>query len=184
MHTHALTIPGFTIRTGQHSGGTELPQHSHDDPTLCFLLSGRFTEYARNLATDCVTGTMKLMPAGEVHWNRFIAPETLGVRIDISRDRFAESQAINALLDEHRVITTEGPRSIMRRLIAELQVRDEAASMVVEGLLLELLGLLSREQRGHRCVVPAVHATGVRAIRAANLRRPCWPLRRAPVTLR
>jgi AraC family transcriptional regulator len=154
MHTRALAIPGFCIHSGLHTGGTQLPRHSHDDPTLCFLLSGRFTEYSRNAATDCVTGTMKLMPAGELHWNQFIAPETRGVRVDISRKRFADHRAINALLDEHRVITSDGPRSLMRRLIAELQVADDAASMVVEGLLLELLGTLSREHAARGTDVP------------------------------
>jgi AraC family transcriptional regulator len=145
MHTRALDLPGFRIQTGLHHAGTELPRHTHDDPTLCFLVSGRFTEYSVNHTEDCESGAMKLMPAGEEHWNRFVAPETRGVRIDISRDRFEDAPAISALLDEHRVITSAGPRLLMQRLVAELQARDDAARMVVEGILLELLGLLSRE---------------------------------------
>lgn len=150
MHTHAMHLPGFLVQSGRHQAGEELPRHAHDDPTLCFLLSGRFTEYSHNHTADCVSGTTKLMPAGEVHWNRFVAPETVGVRIDITRDRFAHTPAIAGLLDEHRVITGDGPRDVMRRLVAELQARDDAARMVVEGLLLEMLGQMARERVGHR----------------------------------
>lgn len=145
MHATAFDLPGFRIQLGKHRAGDELPRHSHTEPTLCFLMDGRFTEYSRNQSIDCVSGTMKLMPAGEVHANRFVAPESHGVRIDIAPARFAESAMIRAMLDEHRVVTSDGPGMLMRRLVAELRTRDDASRMVVEGLLLELLGVLSRD---------------------------------------
>lgn len=179
MHTQAIDLPGFRVVTGRHQAGEELPSHHHDDPTLCFLLNGRFTEYSRNLATDCVSGTIKLMPAGEVHWNRFVAPETFGVRVDIDRSRFASSPRLLELLDAHHVFDSPSPRLLMQRLVNELHSRDEASTVVIEGLLLELLGELARaEQAGHRTmpswlrrandVVHAQYATNISLSRVAH----------------
>ncbi|HUF28751.1 MAG TPA: hypothetical protein VMM18_17350 [Gemmatimonadaceae bacterium] len=46
-----VRIPGFVLTLGVHPARTELPRHTHDDPTLCYVARGRFTEYSRGLAS-------------------------------------------------------------------------------------------------------------------------------------
>jgi len=151
-----MRIPGFSVRRGVHAAGTELPRHCHDDPTLCYVLRGRFTEFSRGRATDCVSDQLKLTPAGETHWNRFAATETRGLRIDVDRDRFAESPAILRLLDERLQVAGPRGRSLMRRVLLELDAADEVSSLVVEGLLVELIATLARESLPH--VTPRIPA--------------------------
>jgi AraC family transcriptional regulator len=155
MHTRAVVIPGFRLQTGVYEAGAEIPRHSHVDPTLCFLINGRFTEYSRSRAIDCGNGTLKLTPAGEDHWNRFVAPETLGLRVDIDRGRFEDAPAIASLLDDHRTFDMRGPRAVMHRLVAELRTNDDASRLVLEGLLLELFGELGRSPAGNRTGLPS-----------------------------
>lgn len=141
-----ITVPGFTVLAGSHPMGSALPAHAHDDPTLCYVLRGRFSEFARGRTLDCSADTLKLTAAGETHSNRFPHTESRGLRVDISRDRFSDSPAILTLLDSEFCRPSSGAQPTFHRLMAELRAADAAAPIVVESLLLELLGRLVRQQ--------------------------------------
>lgn len=140
-----MSVPGFSLYRGMHPEGTELAKHAHDDPTLCYVLRGRFTEYVAGHAVDCLSDSLKVTPAGEMHSNRFAAHETHGLRIDVDRGRFAESRSIDRLLDERLHLSGAHAGGIVNRLLAELDAGDESAAIAVEGLLLELLATLARD---------------------------------------
>jgi AraC-type DNA-binding domain-containing proteins len=146
LNALGLRVPGFDISAGVHAAGSVLPAHAHADPTLCYVLNGRFTEYSKGRSLDCVTGTLKLTAAGETHSNRFPHAEAQGIRVDIDRARFAESTAVLRLLDGELFLPGAGVAPVFDRVLAELATGDDAAGIVVEGLLLELLGRLARER--------------------------------------
>jgi AraC family transcriptional regulator len=141
---HTVHVPGFVLRLGAHAGGSEIARHHHDDPTICYVLRGGFTEYSRGEAADCGAATLKVMPAGEPHSNRFGAAETQGMRIEVDRDRFAEVPAIHRVLDER--MHTSGGRGaeLAHRMVGELTASDTAGPIAAEGLALELLAELAR----------------------------------------
>lgn len=92
-------------------------------------------------AVDCVSDTLKLMPAGETHWNRFAADETHGLRIDVDGGRFREAPAIQRLLHQRTHVRGERVGHIVQSLLVEIDAQDDAASLAVEGLLLECSAL-------------------------------------------
>lgn len=139
-----VRLPGFVLQLGAHPGGSEIARHFHDDPTICCVLRGGFTEYSRGEAADCGAETLKLMPAGEPHSNRFGSAETRGLRIDVDRDRFAEIPAIHRVLDERRHTSGGRGSELARRMVGELTASDTAGPIAVEGLVLELLAELAR----------------------------------------
>lgn len=157
-----MSVPGFSLYRGMHPQGTELPKHAHDDPTLCYVMRGRFTEYVGGEAVDCLSDSLKVTPAGETHWNRFAAPETHGLRIDVDRRRFADTRPIDQLLDERIHVSGAHAGDIVNRLLAELDAGDESAAIAVEGLLLELLATLARD------AVPAKSSEMPRWLREAD----------------
>ncbi len=140
-----MSVPGFSLYRGVHPRDTELPRHSHDDPTLCYVLRGRFTEFVGGHAVDCLSDSLKVTPAGETHSNRFAAEATHGLRVDVDRRRFADSLSIHRLLDERIHVSGAHAGGIVNRLLAELDSKDDTAALAVEGLLLELLATLARE---------------------------------------
>lgn len=137
-------LPGFVLRLGEHPPGTRIPRHSHEDPTICCVLRGGFTEYARGEAAECAAGGLKVMPAGEPHWNRFGLRITKGIRIDVDRDRFADVPAIHRVLDERRQASGGRGAELARRIVLELNSADSAGAIAAEGLALELLVELAR----------------------------------------
>lgn len=142
-----LQVPGFVLTVGRHPGGSVLPRHSHADPTICYVLHGGFVEASGGREADCAPGTLKLMPAGETHWNRFGHAETRGLRIDVDRSRFADFPVIHRALEERRQVRGGAGGRIAQRLAGELQAADEAGAVAVEGLVLELVAALVRAPR-------------------------------------
>lgn len=140
-----VRLPGFVLNLGVHADGSTLPAHTHDDPTICYVMHGRFTEHWSGHAADCESDSVKLTPAGEVHWDRFNSGDTQGLRVDVSRDRFSESPGIFRALEERHFSRARAPSDIARRLVNELESDDDAALIAAEGLALELLAELSRD---------------------------------------
>jgi AraC family transcriptional regulator len=141
-----IHVPGFDVYRGVHPAGAELPKHTHDDPTLCYVLRGRFTEYVGGKAVDCLSDTLKVTPGGEPHWNRFAADKTHGLRIDVDRSRFSDARPVHRLLDERLQTLGAQVGDIIYRLVAELNELDETSAIAIEGVLLELLAALVREK--------------------------------------
>jgi AraC family transcriptional regulator len=139
-----LRVPGFVLTAGRHSAGSVLPRHSHEDPTICYVLSGGFLEASGGAEAECAADTLKLMPAGEPHSNRFGGAETCGLRIDVDRSRFADLPVIYRALDERRLVFGGPGGRIARRLAGELAAADPAGPVAVEGLVLELVAELAR----------------------------------------
>jgi len=139
-----MQVPGFVLRLGVHAAGSALPRHFHDDPTLCYVLRGGFTEYSTGDQTGCGPTSLKVMPAGEPHWNRFGSQETRGIRIDVDRERFVDVPAIFRTLGER--LQRPGGRTgeLVRRLVVEMNAPDSASSVAVEALALEVMVDLAR----------------------------------------
>lgn len=143
--SRVVRLPGFVFNLGVHPAGSVLPEHVHDDPTICYVLRGRFTEHSRGDTKDCESETLKVTPAGEPHWNRFDNADTRGLRIDVDRGRFAASPSIFRVLDERLYSKGGTSGELARRLVYELSSDDDAGLIAAEGLALELLAELSRE---------------------------------------
>jgi AraC-like DNA-binding protein len=139
-----VRVPGFVLTTGHHPAGSRLPRHTHDDPTICYVLAGGFTEASGGREADCPPGTLKLMPAGEPHSNRFDRVETRGLRIDVDRSRFGDLPEVARALDERRQVRGGVEGELARRLVGALDAADDAGRLAAEGLALELVAMLAR----------------------------------------
>ena len=140
-----LRIPGFTLTEGIHPGGSALPWHAHDGATICYVLRGSFTEVCGSERLACTPGTLKVMPAGERHCDEFDRGDARGLLIEADRNRAETSRTVSRVLDEQVSLRGGLPGVVARRLYQEFRAGDDAASLAVEGLLLELLAATARE---------------------------------------
>jgi AraC family transcriptional regulator len=152
------SVPGFDLVLGRHAAGSVLPRHSHDRPTICCVHSGRFTEFYGGRAVECGAELVKVTPAGDPHWNHFAGTDTVGLRVDVDRERFADLPALSRVLEERVFVRGAGFVGLAGRIIAEVRGPDDAAPVVLEGLLLELVGTLARAPGG----APAAEAPWLR----------------------
>lgn len=140
-----VMVPGFTVTAGVHGAGSSLPRHEHSRPTLCCVIHGRFTEYVPGHAMDCTTGTVKITPAAEPHWNRFAACETRGLMIEIDPDRFVDRPTVARALVSPLKLDGGEFAGLARAVLRESAMADDAGAVALEGTLLELIAGVARE---------------------------------------
>ena len=141
---HRVQGGGFTVTEGIHRGGTELSWHDHETPTICFVLSGAFTESWRGGSIACTSSTLKITPAGERHWDRFNRGDVRGLLIEADQELVAAIRPFSAVLDERESFQGGLLSTFGWRLYCEMQREDQAAPLAIEGILLELVAAASR----------------------------------------
>lgn len=140
-----VQVPGFTVTAGIHAAGTTLPRHTHDGPTVCCVLRGRFTEYMPGSAVDCIDGTIKITPAAEPHWNRFSVCETRGLMIEVDPGRFSDRPMVARALDSRIKLDGGEFLGLARAVARQSRPTDDAGAVALEGTLLELIAGVARE---------------------------------------
>ncbi|HUP60592.1 MAG TPA: AraC family transcriptional regulator [Thermoanaerobaculia bacterium] len=123
--------------------GAFLPLHRHDDAYLTFVLSGAYRERAGSETRDCQPRTVVVHPAGDTHEDSF-AQQARCLNAVLAPAFLRRLGAASAVLDRGGVAGGPQMSLIGGRIAAELRAADASSPIIIEGLLLELFGLLSR----------------------------------------
>ncbi|HEV8598755.1 MAG TPA: AraC family transcriptional regulator [Gemmatimonadales bacterium] len=137
-------VAGFTFTEGTHPADSVIPWHWHPHPTICYVLEGGFTEISGGTAVTCAPATVKFMPGGERHWDRFDCGPARGLLVEVAPEEIPALQPHAAVLDRRVHYHGGEVAELAFRLHRELCRMDSAASLAIEGLMLELLALASR----------------------------------------
>ena len=164
-------IEGMTLTEGTHPAGSSLPWHDHGGPTLCFVLEGAFAEYMHGTVIDCRPSTFKITPAGERHWNRFHLGDVHGLLIEIDTDCRTGLEPFERVLSRAHHSEGGAESHLARRLYAEFRAEDEAATLAMEGLLLELLASVTRSREAAAAPAPAWAQRALSLLRDAPAHR-------------
>ncbi len=138
------TVRGARFTEGTHRAGGVIPWHMHNDPTMCFVLRGRFSEYSSGHVADCHPSSLKFMPAGERHWNSFHVSDVHGFMAELESAALGGEAEIGRALERQAQFVAGPEVAIARRLYSEFQNSDTVAPLAMEGLLLELVVQLAR----------------------------------------
>jgi AraC family transcriptional regulator len=118
-----------------------LPRHVHPTAGFCFVLDGEYEERYGSRTLDCRARSVTFSPAGSEHGNTFANRRAHCFTIDLP-PALVERVALDAPC-EYR----GGPLAwLAARAFEEFRSRDDSSPLVMEGLVLEMLGQLSRAQ--------------------------------------
>lgn len=120
-----------------YAPSTSLPRHYHDVAALMFATRGSFVEQVAGRTFACNTFDVIARPVGEMHANRYDGGASCVV-VSVPRERLVP------LFDEPHVLPRARVAGIAQRVAQELAMRDDVSSLMLEGLLLELIGTASR----------------------------------------
>ena len=137
---------GFTLTEGIHADGSAISWHTHDTPTICCVLEGGFVEVARGSSLTCTPTTIKFMPAGERHSDRFDLGPARGILIEVNQNRSETLKPYAGILEEQKSFHGGQVWACVTRLIRELELMDAVSPLAIEGVLLELLAVASRSE--------------------------------------
>jgi len=164
---------GFTLTETVRQPGLVLPRHYHAYTNLGLALRGAFVETIGERSCEVSPGSLILRPAGEMHANRYGRIETRCLIIEIRPQRLEMIRQTSDILQRVAHLRSAAIRSLAQRLQGEFRLRDEASSLAIEAIILELLAQAMRQHSSH---LPATESRSLRDARDFIHARFCHPL--------
>jgi len=137
-------VGAFSFNESMHPGDSIIPWHWHPHPTICCVLEGGFTEMAAGSTVNCEPATVKFMPAGERHWDRFDHGPARGLLIEVGLGELPALRPYANVLEQRLHYQGGEVAELAFQLHRELWRLDDSAALAIEGLMLELLAQASR----------------------------------------
>ena len=124
-----------------------LPKHSHRHAGFCLILQGEYTEsYGRTLL-ECKPSSVKFQPAGEVHSDLYGREKVYSFIVELESKWLTRMDAHGLVGDGPMVFRDSSIAWLMMRLRKEFHSLDEEAPLAIEGLVLELIAITSRNRK-------------------------------------
>lgn len=134
---------GFVLTETKHQPNLSLERHSHRNTNLVCVLRGSFTETIGRKNFECLPQNLLLKPAGEFHSNHYQKAGAHCLIIEIAPEK--ASYFPPKILDEVKHIQTPENFVLIQKIYRELGIADSVSKMAVEGLTLELLAEITRQ---------------------------------------
>jgi AraC family transcriptional regulator len=145
----SLEIAEFIITENIHMAGSKISEHSHENAHFCFVLEGSYSEFQNKRELICQPSTLTFRPSGEVHRDYFHEQDVRVFIIEIppkwiERLRDNSIQLCRAVNFQDNVL----PR-LTTRLNREFHHMDNASSLIIEGLTIEIIAEAARYSLQH-----------------------------------
>lgn len=140
------TVAGFSVKKFAQPPSRRLPWHEHAAASLCFVVSGSYTERTRSGSSlkQCGPRAMVFKPAGECHSDDFGSAGATCLLIEVEPARLAALAPVANLFAEPRLEHSARLGVLGHRLYGEFGSEDACSALAVEGLILEILAEASR----------------------------------------
>lgn len=142
--TARRAVAGFSLKEFAQPANCRLPRHEHEYASICFVVSGFYAERARGREHDCRAQSMVVKPAAEPHADVFGRSGGRCLLIEILPGRADTFDHFARVMAEPAVLRSPSLAALGHRLHRELFEEDDASSLALEGLTLELLADASR----------------------------------------
>lgn len=135
-------IAGFYLTEISYAPKIDVPRHSHGHACLCLVLRGHYKERYRGKAIECQPSHLIFRPAEEMHSDHF---GDLSVRCFIIEFETKWLMRVSSIrMDEPLSFKGCSLASLVLRLRNESQQADDFTSLMVEGLMLEIMAEIAR----------------------------------------
>jgi AraC family transcriptional regulator len=141
-----VDVAGFILTETEHPPHFVLPRHDHACANLNFVLRGGVLETFAKQTADCGSLSVTVKPPGEAHANRYGPVRTRCLILETTSSRLEMLRPFTSFLDRPAFHQNSHLASLFLRIHKEFHASDPCAPLVVEGLILELLGMLGREE--------------------------------------
>jgi AraC family transcriptional regulator len=140
-----LNSEGIVTREATYAPRSVLDTHVHEYAVLVLVLDGEFNEWCRGKEEARRPFALRIMPAGEPHWNgygprgaRCFLTEIHSPRLDGWNER---ARSLNEVAHYQ---PGSVPAAIVRSMYREFKVGDDVAMIAIEGLVCELITAVDR----------------------------------------
>jgi AraC family transcriptional regulator len=138
-------VAGLRLAEVVYSPGYKTPEHSHDLPQLCLVRKGTFAEAYDRKTREVGPLSLITRPAGESHAQRFYDSEVHCLIVEVEHGWLERVREDQGPLNDSAAFHGGLSIWLATRLYKEFQLADEASSLAIEGLALEVMAELSRK---------------------------------------
>ena len=139
-----LEVGGLNLTEAVYSPTSTLALHAHELACLTFVLDGSCIETIGIHQYDCGPHSLIVKPAGESHSNRYSSAGLRCLIIEVKPERSQAIRQFSRALDSVEHLRGSLFSSLAVRTYKEFKLGDGASLLSIEGLVLEMLGELTR----------------------------------------
>jgi len=139
-------IAGLILTETLYPARVKVPHHSHEDPYICLVLKGSFTETYGRKSRECSAMTLAFHPQGEIHSQHFHNVGVHSFNVEVERDYEERVRQYSAILDYSADFHGGFLAWLGIKLFNEFRQMDKVSPLAIEGLLLEIIAAASRSQ--------------------------------------
>lgn len=137
-------VAGLTLTEIAYPPGFRVRRHSHELSQLCFVREGTFSEFYGRKSREVKPLTLIARPCDEAHAHRFHNAGARCFVIEIGSESLRRVREYSPVLDDSAEFQSGLLAWLATRLYKEFHREDEASSLAIEGLTLEMLSEMSR----------------------------------------
>ncbi len=140
-------IHGIVLTESNYPGKISLPLHYHKNPYFCFVLDGNYTEHSFNNDLICSKGDVIFHPSKTEHQNQFSSVTGSCFNIEFSENWIERIICSNLNLTKIENSSGFNVQRIASKVFNEFNQYDSISSLMIEGLIIELLVIFSRNKK-------------------------------------
>lgn len=144
---NSRVVKGLLLAEAVYASRLELPKHSHRHACFCLILQGGYTESYGKTLLECEPSFVKFQPAEEEHSDSYGNEMVRCFIIELHSEWLKQMGATSLVELNPLVYTNKSVAWLMMRLRAEFQSAEEESSLLIEGLVLELIAETFRGRR-------------------------------------
>lgn len=144
-------MASFELSERVYPPGYQTPKHTHKQALFCFVMDGCYTETYGSKTRECKSATLLFHPPGELHAERFHDAGGRSFIIEIAPNWLAQMR-------EHLTVTESSSdfhggafELLGHKLYREFANTDQAAPLIIEGVMMEMLGETVRHSATTPC---------------------------------
>lgn len=139
-----LSTTQFRIVERLYRPNLQVPSHRHTDAHLVITLRGKYVQRSDRVDAELTPWSVSFYPAGESHSASYSSMGARSLHIEISPEALSRVREASPALDGPVICQEDRAASIAGAIYREFRASHATSSLVLDGLILQLFGEISR----------------------------------------
>jgi AraC family transcriptional regulator len=146
LQLNEYQVAGLYLKESAYPPGFSVPKHSHIHPSFYLAVRGTSTEILGRKRFECKPFNLVFTPAGEVHSEQFHDSGGRAFIFEIAPVQLERLRQHSVRLDKASSHPVGLPAWLAMKLYREYRQMDQLSPLIMEGLALEVIGEVARQE--------------------------------------
>ena len=141
-----INLDGFVLTEAKHKPALSLQRHMHQYACITMVLQGSYTERLGRRREECRAHSLIFKPPGEEHADDYGQAGAHSLVVEVTPRKLTAIKVFSQALDEVFHAQSDALSALAIRIYKEFKLMDSASPLSIEGLVLEILGQMTRQK--------------------------------------